>query len=583
MKCKKAREKLSEYVDGELSSAERAAIEVHLAECAECRRELEILQATVAAVAGLPHHSAPAGFGDRLMEQVGAGPAVGVPADRRIVTLWPRLAAVAAMLLVVLGLTLVVERDGMFAAGERLVMRMPTVTGEVDKETAAPGQPGPAVEEPLSEALGRLEDGRSVQEITEGGRPGEVRELRERDARVAQGPGLDRKLAENHVDVSDELGLPLKKAHGKGGPPAERRALRPSDAEREAAWIDAVTLTAAPAREEDADELRDALSYALRHRAAKADIAAKEVPREELEGLHAPLKAEEKKKELTEKLEGLSGLARASGEDLAQRRQVFQRGKSGRLRMVSAVAPQPDQILLISAPEPLLIAAHALEVADANSIREVELALPTRGELAGGIELSFRVPGAAYERFLQQVTDLSPPEEQDLANYERVHKDLYFQNVLGEYNRYNTARAYAVRREAERSGLRAGQVVDGACWLFWDEAAPEAPAGARAARQPEQAAPEAANGTLVSRDLEHATRLSWLRRYFFGDYVPAGRPRAGEETEDKALRVPREVNLRIRLVRRKPAAPATAPSAPEAPKEGGETAEEEPVEAETKK
>ena len=39
MRCKEMRKVLSRYLDRELSSAERASVEEHLAQCAECRTE----------------------------------------------------------------------------------------------------------------------------------------------------------------------------------------------------------------------------------------------------------------------------------------------------------------------------------------------------------------------------------------------------------------------------------------------------------------------------------------------------------------------------------------------------------------
>ena len=44
MDCKQTRELLAAYLDGELSSAEKAGVERHLAECRECRLELESLR-----------------------------------------------------------------------------------------------------------------------------------------------------------------------------------------------------------------------------------------------------------------------------------------------------------------------------------------------------------------------------------------------------------------------------------------------------------------------------------------------------------------------------------------------------------
>jgi hypothetical protein len=67
--CHDAREQLSALLDDALSAPERQALGAHLAACAECRRELEQLRATVARLGRLPPVHAPAGFVDRVMAQ----------------------------------------------------------------------------------------------------------------------------------------------------------------------------------------------------------------------------------------------------------------------------------------------------------------------------------------------------------------------------------------------------------------------------------------------------------------------------------------------------------------------------------
>jgi len=67
--CHDAREQLSALLDDALSAPEREALGAHLAGCAECRRELEQLRATVALLGRLPPVHAPAGFVDRVMAQ----------------------------------------------------------------------------------------------------------------------------------------------------------------------------------------------------------------------------------------------------------------------------------------------------------------------------------------------------------------------------------------------------------------------------------------------------------------------------------------------------------------------------------
>ena len=113
MNCNKTRQRLSEYLDGVLPDGERAALDAHLAECPECRTELESLRRTVEAVAGLPVRSAPVGFKGRLMARLRAEAADTADRGDRVLTLWPRLAAVAAMFLVAAALTLAVTPGGL--------------------------------------------------------------------------------------------------------------------------------------------------------------------------------------------------------------------------------------------------------------------------------------------------------------------------------------------------------------------------------------------------------------------------------------------------------------------------------------
>jgi len=100
--CGQHRERFGEYLDGEMPEADRNALEAHVAECAECRRELNLLHQTIRTVAELPKRSAPAGFGERVARSIAAGRA---PAEgRRLIVLCARALPVAAMLALVLGL-----------------------------------------------------------------------------------------------------------------------------------------------------------------------------------------------------------------------------------------------------------------------------------------------------------------------------------------------------------------------------------------------------------------------------------------------------------------------------------------------
>jgi hypothetical protein len=107
------RERLSAYLDDELPPAERAAVELHLAACAECRGRLSELAAVDEAAAGLPA-DAPDGYFDgfarrvreRLEQRPAAHtkPAAGVRVGRRLPS-WTWAVAAALLLAVVTPLT----------------------------------------------------------------------------------------------------------------------------------------------------------------------------------------------------------------------------------------------------------------------------------------------------------------------------------------------------------------------------------------------------------------------------------------------------------------------------------------------
>ena len=58
---------LSAYADGELTEAERAAVDAHLISCPACRQELEATRRAKAWVAYLPPVDSPFGFFERML------------------------------------------------------------------------------------------------------------------------------------------------------------------------------------------------------------------------------------------------------------------------------------------------------------------------------------------------------------------------------------------------------------------------------------------------------------------------------------------------------------------------------------
>lgn len=68
MRCEQVRQLFDAYVDGELSASQRTELGAHRLQCAECRRELALLEVTghVLATDRLPAETS-AGFTDRLL------------------------------------------------------------------------------------------------------------------------------------------------------------------------------------------------------------------------------------------------------------------------------------------------------------------------------------------------------------------------------------------------------------------------------------------------------------------------------------------------------------------------------------
>ncbi len=101
MNCRDIEPRLGAYLDGELDAAERAAVEAHLAGCAECPALLERHRALQAAVrAELPAHRASDALRARVREALRE--AARRPAPRRTVP-WRALGVAAAAVLVLAG------------------------------------------------------------------------------------------------------------------------------------------------------------------------------------------------------------------------------------------------------------------------------------------------------------------------------------------------------------------------------------------------------------------------------------------------------------------------------------------------
>ena len=108
-------DRLSAFLDGELSAAERAEVQGHLRECAACTRELEELGAVDAFARELPVE-APAGYFEELPGRVRARVRRPVRAPR--MALWAVAAAAAVMAVVVTPVVLQHEHAVMTPAAQ---------------------------------------------------------------------------------------------------------------------------------------------------------------------------------------------------------------------------------------------------------------------------------------------------------------------------------------------------------------------------------------------------------------------------------------------------------------------------------
>ena len=119
-------ERLSEYLDNELDAAERAAVEAHLADCGDCRADLEALAAVVARAGTLADTAPEQNLWPGVEARI-ASPQVLRPtfARRRFAFTMPQLIAASLALMIASGGMVWLARLG----GDRT--DFPAVLGEV--------------------------------------------------------------------------------------------------------------------------------------------------------------------------------------------------------------------------------------------------------------------------------------------------------------------------------------------------------------------------------------------------------------------------------------------------------------------
>jgi len=145
MLCDRIQDNLSAYIDGEAGPELTAEVDRHLRTCDNCRRLLNELRAVSGLLNSVPQHAAPSTLAEdlqirlerqMLIESEGE-PAETAPAvDRRLAqrrsSVWPRVAAVAACLLLAAGITLLLT----FPPG-RKALELADTLGELESRRIA--------------------------------------------------------------------------------------------------------------------------------------------------------------------------------------------------------------------------------------------------------------------------------------------------------------------------------------------------------------------------------------------------------------------------------------------------------------
>jgi|GEM_PF-2203478 len=111
IECRKIRTELSAYLDGELTSAEQARVEVHLSECASCRQRLAELRRLEEGITRLPQLEPPPRFVAEVRQKIRARTDERTWVDVMFRPLWLKLPVeVVAVVAVAMSILFAVHR-----------------------------------------------------------------------------------------------------------------------------------------------------------------------------------------------------------------------------------------------------------------------------------------------------------------------------------------------------------------------------------------------------------------------------------------------------------------------------------------
>ncbi len=231
MTCHDAREQLSALLDDALAAPERRALDAHLAACAECRRELEQLRATIALLDRLPPAHAPAGFVDRVMAEAYCPSWPRRILDTLFVPLRVKLPLEAvAVLLVSVSALYVYQRTPEVRELDRQAARAPAPVSPAPPAEPSPTAPAPSATRPEPAAPPP-----SAKEPVAGARRTPARPQTAREEPGAASPDGSAPASPTPAapELRDAPAGPAAKALGKEAKeeaPADRRADAPASA-----------------------------------------------------------------------------------------------------------------------------------------------------------------------------------------------------------------------------------------------------------------------------------------------------------------------------------------------------------------
>ncbi len=106
MNCRECKEKISLYIDNELTDKEAAKFEEHLRECDNCRIEFENIKSIVETVNNMPLEKLPEGYCEKLHDKL-------IEKKSKNKWNWKRITAIAATFVVLLGATFIFSNLGL--------------------------------------------------------------------------------------------------------------------------------------------------------------------------------------------------------------------------------------------------------------------------------------------------------------------------------------------------------------------------------------------------------------------------------------------------------------------------------------